>query len=211
MIILVLFIALGYLSGSLPTALLVVRFFTGKDVRRVGSGNVGGTNAVRVAGLKIGISVTIIDILKGALPVLLVRLWDPASRPQALVMLAVVLGHCFPPWLCFHGGKGVAAGFGAFLVLAPRAALMAFGLWCLILIIGRYVSVASMLASAAFPLLLYTVEKPPMSVIWAVAAAASIIVFRHQGNMKKLMKGEENRLGSDDWDCSSGDGKDGRE
>lgn len=202
------FVVLAYFSGSLPTALLVVRFFTGKDVRRLGSGNVGGTNAVRAAGLKIGIAVTLIDIAKGAFPVLLMRWYNPASHWLALTMLAAILGHCFPVWLRFKGGKGVATGLGAFVVLAPMAALIALLLWCVILLIGRYVSVASMLASAAFPLLLFYVERPPMSVLWAIVIAAAVIVFRHQENMKKLMRGEENRLGSDDWDCSDEDGKD---
>lgn len=199
----ILIVVLSYFVGSLPTALLVVRFFTGQDVRKLGSGNVGGTNALRAAGLKIGVSVTIIDCCKGALPVLLMRWYDPASKWQALAMLAAVLGHCFPIWLRFRGGKGVATGLGAFLVLAPMASLAALALWILILVIGRYVSVASMLASAVFPLLLYFISGPPMSVLWAVTVVAAVIVLRHQENMKKLMRGEESRLGRDDWDASN--------
>jgi len=199
----ILIVVLSYFVGSLPTALLVVRFFTGQDVRKLGSGNVGGTNALRAAGLKIGVSVTIIDCGKGALPVLLMRWYDPASKWQALAMLAAVLGHCFPIWLRFRGGKGVATGLGAFLVLAPMASLAALALWILILVIGRYVSVASMLASAVFPLLLYFISGPPMSVLWAVTVVAAVIVLRHQENMKKLMRGEESRLGRDDWDASN--------
>lgn len=196
-------VVLSYFIGSHPTAYLIVRFFTGQDVRKLGSGNVGGTNALRAAGLKIGVAVTIIDCAKGAIPVLLMRWYDPASKWQALAMLAAVLGHCFPVWLRFKGGKGVATGLGAFMVLSPKASLAALGLWLLILIIGRYVSVASMLASALFPLLLYYISGPPMTVLWAVTLAAAIIVLRHQPNMKKLMRGEENRLGSDDWDVSN--------
>lgn len=203
MIVNIFTVVLSYLVGSLPTALLVVRFCTGQDVRKLGSGNVGGTNAMRAAGLKIGIFVTIIDCCKGALPVLLMRWYDPASRWQALAMLAAVLGHCFPIWLRFRGGKGVATGLGAFLVLAPMASCAAMVLWLLILVIGRYVSVASMLASAIFPLLLYFISRPPMPVLWAVTVAAALIVIRHQGNMKKLMRGEESRLGSNDWDVSN--------
>lgn len=104
----------AYFLGSLPTALLLVKWVTGADIRLSGSGNVGGTNAARAAGLRIGAVVTLVDMAKGALPVFVMHWYDPASKWLALTMLAAVIGHIFPVWLGFRGGKGVATGFGAF-------------------------------------------------------------------------------------------------
>ena len=136
----ILIVVLAYLAGSFPTALLLVRLVTGMDVRKTGSGNVGGTNAARTAGLRVGAAVTLVDMLKGALPVLLMHWYNPASLWMAMTMLAAVVGHIYPVWLRFRGGKGVATGFGAFLVLAPVSALAAFGVWLVVVAISRYVA-----------------------------------------------------------------------
>ena len=160
-------VAIAYLLGSLPTALVVVRLMTGKDVRRMGSGNIGGTNALRAAGWKAGVAVTVIDVAKGALAVWLMRMYNPESGWVAAAMLAVVVGHCYPVWLRFRGGKGVAAGFGAFLVIAPLSALAAFA--------------------------------PDMVTLVSVSAAAVLIIFRHASNIRKMLAGEEIRIGDDSW------------
>ncbi len=190
----------AYFLGSLPTALLVVKWVTGKDVRLSGSGNVGGANAARAAGLRIGAVVTLVDMGKGALPLMVMQWYDPASRWLALTMLAAVVGHIFPVWLRFRGGKGVATGFGAFLVLAPAAAGVVFLVWLVVVVVGRFVALGSMIASACFPVLLYLMEHPPEPVMWAVVAVAALIVVKHRPNMENLMRGTEPRIGFEDWD-----------
>ncbi len=190
----------GYFIGSLPTALLLVRWVTGSDVRLSGSGNVGATNAARAAGIRIGAVVTLVDMAKGAVPVLVMQWFNPSSRWLALTMLAAVIGHIYPVWLRFRGGKGVATGFGAFLVLAPLPAGVAFLVWILVVATSRVVSLGSMIASACFPVLVYFLDHPPESVMWSVIAAAALIVWRHRSNMRNLVMGTEPRIGHEDWD-----------
>ncbi len=192
-------VVIAYLVGSVPTAYLLVRMALGQDIRTRGSGNVGGTNALRTAGWRIGITVTLIDVVKGVLAVWLMRLYNPESGWVAAAVLAAVLGHCYPVWLKFSGGKGVATGFGAFLVIAPLSALAALGLWFVVLAIARWVSLASMVASAAFPLLLKLIDRPDLRTLAAVSVAAVVIVLRHVSNMRKIVAGEEPRIGRDFW------------
>jgi len=194
-----LLVAFAYLVGSLPTAYLLVRLLTGDDVRRKGSGNVGGTNALRTAGWKAGVAVTLIDIGKGALPVWLMTRFNPESEWVAAAMLAAVLGHCYPVWLKFRGGKGVATGFGAFLVIEPLSALAVLPLWFVVLAISRWVALASMVASACFPLLLKLIDSPDVVTLVAVSAAAVLIIFRHSSNIRKMLSGEEVKVGDDSW------------
>ncbi len=192
-------VVFGYLVGSLPTAYLLVRLMTGDDVRRKGSGNVGGTNALRTAGWKAGVAVTLIDVAKGALPVWLMTRFNPESGWVAAAMLAAVLGHCYPVWLKFRGGKGVATGFGAFLVIAPLSALAVLPLWFVVLAISRWVALASMVASACFPLVLKLIDSPDVVTLVAVSAAAVLIIFRHSSNIRKMLSGEEVKVGDDAW------------
>ena len=192
-------VVVAYLLGSLPTALLVVRMMTGEDIRRKGSGNIGGTNALRAAGWKAGVAVTLIDVGKGALAVWLMQRFNPESGWVAAAMLAVVVGHCYPVWLKFRGGKGVAAGFGAFLVLAPLSALAALMVWLLVLVISRWVALASMVASAVFPLALKLIDRPDMVTLISVSAAAVLIILRHASNIRNMLAGEEVKVGDDSW------------
>jgi glycerol-3-phosphate acyltransferase PlsY len=192
-------VLIAYLLGSVPTAYLLVRLAVGEDIRTRGSGNVGGTNALRTAGWRIGIAVTVIDVVKGVAAVWLMRLYNPESGWIAAALLAAVLGHCYPVWLKFSGGKGVATGFGAFLVIAPWSALAALGLWFAVLALSRWVSLASMVASAAFPLLLKIIDGPDLLTLGAVAVAAVIIVLRHGSNLRKMLAGEETKIGDDFW------------
>ena len=194
-----LLVLFAYLLGSLPTALVVVRLFTGDDVRRKGSGNVGATNALRAAGWKAGVVVTVIDVAKGALPVWLMRLYNPESVWIAAAMLAAVLGHCYPVWLRFRGGKGVATGFGSFLVIAPLSALAALALWFVVLVIWRWVSLASMVASASFPMILKLIDNPDLVTLIAVSAAAVLIILRHGSNIRNMLAGREAKVGDDAW------------
>ena len=194
-----LLVLFAYLLGSLPTALVVVRLFTGDDVRLKGSGNVGATNALRTAGWKAGVVVTVIDVAKGAVPVWLMKLYNPESVWIAAAMLATVLGHCYPVWLKFRGGKGVATGFGAFLVIAPLSALAALALWFVVLVIWRWVSLASMVASASFPMILKLIDNPDLVTLVAVSAAAVLIILRHGSNIRSMLAGEEVKVGDDAW------------
>ena len=189
----------AYLLGSLPTALLVVRLMTGEDVRRKGSGNIGGTNALRAAGWKAGFAVTVIDVAKGALAVWLMQRYNPESGWVAAAMLAAVAGHCYPVWLKFRGGKGVAAGFGAFLVIEPLSALAILVVWFLVLVISRWVALASMVGSAVFPLALKLIGEPDMVTLVSVSAAAVLIIFRHSSNIRNMLTGEEVKIGDDSW------------
>ena len=192
-------VLLAYFLGSLPTALLVVRLVTGEDVRQKGSGNVGGTNALRAAGGKAGVAVTGIDVAKGALSVWLMQRFNPESGWVAAAMLAVVVGHCYPVWLKFRGGKGVAAGFGAFLVIAPLSALAALVVWFLVLVVSRWVALASMVASAVFPLALKLIDSPDMVNLISVSSAAVLIIFRHISNIRNMLAGKEGKVGDDSW------------
>ncbi|MCJ7754545.1 MAG: glycerol-3-phosphate 1-O-acyltransferase PlsY [Thermoanaerobaculales bacterium] len=192
-------VVFAYFLGSMPTAYLLVRLMTGKDVRATGSGNVGATNALRTAGWKVGAVVTVIDLLKGAIPVWLMYRFNPESGWVAAAMLAAVLGHCYPVWLKFKGGKGVATCFGAFLVIAPLSALAALGLWIVVLVISRWVALASMVASASFPLILKLIDRPDMVTLVSVSAAAVIIILRHSSNIRGILTGTEVKTSDDSW------------
>jgi glycerol-3-phosphate acyltransferase PlsY len=192
-------VVFAYVVGAIPFAYIFVRGATGRDVRREGSGNVGATNALRSAGWKVGVAVTLLDIGKGALAVWAMRVFNPESVWLSVAMLAVVVGHCFPVFLLFRGGKGVAAGLGAFLVIAPTSALVAIGVWIVVLAVSRWVSLASMLATVSFPVLVSFVDRPDRVTLAAVAAAAILIVLRHHSNIRNLIAGTEPRLGPGFW------------
>lgn len=185
----------AYLLGSVPSALLVVWLMTGRDIRKLGSGNIGATNATRAGGLRAGVVVTIFDVAKGALPVWAMSVFHPASAWLVATMLAAVVGHCFPIWLKFRGGKGVATAFGAFLVLSPWSAAAGMVLWLIVLVIWRRVSLASMVASAAFPLLLVIIDDPTPVILAGVSAASVLIVLRHHDNIRHLLAGDEPKIG----------------
>jgi glycerol-3-phosphate acyltransferase PlsY len=185
----------AYLLGGVPSALLLVWLATGKDVRKEGSGNIGATNAARVGGLGVGALVTAIDVAKGAVPVWAMVTLNPASSWLAATMLAVVVGHCYPIWLAFRGGKGVAAAFGAFLVLAPWPALAAVAVWVLVLAIWRWVSVASLVGTASFPLLAVLIDRPNPTILGAISVVAVLIIARHGSNIRQLASGTEPKIG----------------
>lgn len=195
----ILLVAFAYLVGSIPFAYIFVRSITGRDVRAEGSGNVGATNALRSAGWKVGVAVTVLDTAKGSLAVWAMMVFNPESAWLAASMLAVVVGHCFPVWLGLRGGKGVATGFGAFLVIAPLSALAALGVWVVVLVAFRWVSLASMVATASFPVLVQLIDRPDWITLVSVAAAAILIILRHHSNIRLLIAGDEPRLGPGFW------------
>src|SRR5713226_9891159 len=186
----------AYLLGSIPFGLLLTRLFGGGDVRKAGSGNIGATNVARVAGALPGILTLIFDIAKGAAAVwLAARLSHESATWMMVAALAALVGHCFPVWLRFRGGKGVATAAGAFLMLSPLAFLASIALFALVVIFWRYVSLGSISAAAAMPLLIYFLwaphHAPPQAVTLGALAAAALIVYKHDANIQRLVQGEE--------------------
>lgn len=184
----------AYLLGSIPFSYLVARR-RGVDVRTVGSGNVGATNVMRHVGRGAGLLAFALDFLKGVAASLLGRLAEPDSPLPALCATMAVVGHMYPVWLRFRGGKGVATGAGAFLPLAPAATVAALVTFGMVLAVSRYVSIASMagtlvLAFAAFLL------GAPTSVVRAAAGMAVLIVWKHRGNLQRIARGTERRMGA---------------
>lgn len=186
----------AYLLGSIPFGLLLTRAFGRGDVRKVGSGNIGATNVARAAGLLAGVFTLMLDVAKGAGAVLLAeRLSNDSASWMTVSAFAALLGHCFPIWLKFRGGKGVATATGIFLVLSPLACLAAVILFVLVVAFWRYVSLGSVSAAAAMPLLIYFLwaprHAPPLTVTVGALAAALLIIYKHRGNLQRLLEGVE--------------------
>lgn len=193
----------SYLLGSIPFGYILVRIFRGEDVRLSGSGNIGATNVSRKYPV-LGIITLVLDALKGSSAVWLAqslsnRAGEPlAVRAMALAAFLSVVGHMFPVWLKFRGGKGVATGLGAFLVLAPMSVLIAAAIFVLLVLVFRYVSLGSILAVAAFPVsLVLRHEYGNDAVALALMALTSLLIIaRHHQNIRRLFAGTENRFGS---------------
>lgn len=190
-----LLVGVGYLLGSLSFAVLLVRWRTGKDIRTEGSGNAGATNVLRSHGKTLGILVALLDVAKGAAAVLLVRTVTADPRAAALAAFAAILGHVFPVFYGFRGGKGVATAVGAFLALALVPTLVCVGVFVAAVAITRYVSVGSMLALALLPVAMGLFHEPAAYVM-AAAAAAVLVVFKHFENLKRLAAHTERKLGT---------------
>jgi glycerol-3-phosphate acyltransferase PlsY len=211
--------AASYLLGSIPFGYLLVRIFRGEDVRLAGSGNIGATNVARKSPA-LGILTLLLDALKGSAAVAagillspsLERIsiaqtpWRailPASSPDfvlyaALAALFAVAGHMFPIWLKFRGGKGVATGLGAFLMIAPKSVLLSAAIFVILVLVFRYVSLGSITAVAAFPniaLALHEYGNVALALV-LMSFASVLIVVKHHANIRRLLAGTENRLGS---------------
>ncbi|MBX5483657.1 MAG: glycerol-3-phosphate 1-O-acyltransferase PlsY [Myxococcaceae bacterium] len=186
-------IALAYLSGSIPYGVIVTRLGRGVDVRSAGSGNIGATNVARVAGKKLGALVLVLDALKGTMPVLLALVTTPDLRVHAAVGVAAFLGHVFPPWLKFKGGKGVATALGVLAVLTPWAALGGFVIFVALVAIFRIASVGS-LAGAMVTVALAWLISPH----WEYAALSAVLfvmmLYTHRGNISRLIHRSEAKL-----------------
>lgn len=193
-----LLVAVAYLLGSFPTAYLVVRLAGRGDVRRIGSGNVGATNTLRAAGVRLALLVLIVDIGKGVLAVWLMRRATQDPGWVALAGVAAIVGHCCPVWLSFEGGKGVATLGGVYAMLAPWVLLAVAGVWLVVFAITRVVALASLVAAAALPVAVYFVLHPPATVMAATVVAALVVMWRHRGNLQRMVRGEEPRLGKGD-------------
>ena len=190
-----LLVVVGYLLGSFSFAFLLVRWRTGADIRTVGSGNAGATNVLRAHGKGLAASVALLDIAKGAAAVLLLRLVTADPRYAAGAGLAAILGHVFPLYSGFRGGKGVATAVGAFLILAPLATAVCLAVFLAVVAATRYVSVGSMVAIVLLPPAAGILSHAPRAVVVAAAATAVLVVFKHVENLKRLARGEERKLG----------------
>lgn len=191
-------VLLAYLVGGIPTGLLLVRAIKGVDIRRYGSGNIGTANVIRVAGPWTGAAVFVADFLKGLLPILLARQVTGLPLSEALVGLAAVCGHCWPVYLRFRGGRGVATGVGALAAVAPALALAGILTWLVVVGLTRYASAGSLagLGVAAGLFIANTLGggyRPEYLIM--VLGGAAVIVWRHRENIGRLIRGEERPMG----------------
>jgi len=214
-------VAVSYLLGSIPFGYLLVRVFRGQDVRKTGSGNIGATNVARTGSKGLAIATLLLDALKGYAAVTFAfwiasrqRLEGPVPTSvydrttvgvsshtifllAALAAFVAILGHMFPVWLRFKGGKGVATAAGSFIALAPRAMLVALVLFVLVVALTRYVSLGSMVAGAAFPVCVWWLgpgERTTAPILLLICASSVLIIVRHKDNIRRLLAGTENRF-----------------
>jgi glycerol-3-phosphate acyltransferase PlsY len=196
----------SYLLGSIPFGYVLMRVFQGVDVRSFGSGNIGATNVARTGSKRLAIATLVLDTFKGWLPVFLVLTLPgiPSSSSAELntlaasAALAAVVGHMFPVWLGFKGGKGVATGLGVFLALTPRVGLFALVVFAVIVVLTRYVSLGSILGTAVVPVALWWLARdrfPPVALALC-AVVALLVIIRHHQNIGRLLAGTESRFGA---------------
>jgi acyl phosphate:glycerol-3-phosphate acyltransferase len=183
----------GYVLGSVPTGLLVGRAF-GVDVRKVGSGNIGMANVLRAAGRWPAVLTMIGDILKGLFPVLLARTLTGNAWVLALVALAAVVGHCWPVFLRFKGGKGVATGAGTSIGLAPLVGLGLFAFWWVVVLSSRYTSLGAIAVMVVSPFAFWLSGQPLPYVLYTLAGGA-LVLWRHRENARALLRGTERKIG----------------
>ena len=188
-------VVLAYLLGSISFAVLLVRATTGRDIRAEGSGNAGATNVLRSHGKKLALLVALLDVAKGVAPVLLMRLVTADPRWSAAAGFAAILGHVFPVFYGFRGGKGVATAVGAFLALSPVALLVCLAVFLAIVAATRYVSLGSVVSLALLPPIAGLFFHAPRSVVTAAGLTALLILLTHLPNLKRLARGEEGKLG----------------
>ena len=187
-------VVLAYLIGSVPFALIIAKRWGAPDLRRAGSGNLGAANVLRTSGVTAGVLVALLDVGKGAAGVLLASRLDGSTATPAVAGFAAIVGHIYPVWLRFRGGKGVATACGVFAALAPVAMPIALAVFVVSAWISKYISVGSVLASAALPPIAYAIGAP-LPIVGAAAAAAILIVFRHRSNIARVWLGTERRIG----------------
>jgi glycerol-3-phosphate acyltransferase PlsY len=195
----------SYLLGSIPFGYLAGRL-GGIDIRKAGSGNVGATNVVRVLGKRYGYPVFALDVLKGFGAVKISMLMAPGRPPELnspeilgiLAAMCSVLGHLYPPWLKFEGGKGVATSAGALLALAPVATLIGAAIWIIVFWLTRYVSLASVIAAVVLPIVILVVslqdQKKSRPLVYSSACVAAVVIWRHRSNLSRLIRGTEPRF-----------------
>jgi glycerol-3-phosphate acyltransferase PlsY len=209
---------IAYLLGSIPFGYILVRVFTGADVRAQGSGNIGATNVARTGKKGLAIATLVLDAAKGALAVVVADVIHGLTLPpepqlyfvpievlegqryglMAVAALFAILGHMYPVWLKFKGGKGVATGLGVFLALAPKAVLIVLVFFLIIVAITRYVSLGSIAAAALFPLAFYYMHPQhgtPL-ILTMISGVSLLIIWKHRENIQRLIAGHENKFGA---------------
>ncbi len=184
-----------YLVGSIPFSFIVTWLKTGKDIRDMGSGNVGATNVMRTSGKKAGLLALVLDVAKGAVAVGICLLLGAGQRTAAMAGLAAMIGHSYPIFLHFRGGKSVATGAGAFLLLSPLAVLSSIGVFAVLVAAFRIVSLGSLLASVSFPFFLWLFGAG-RGLVWCGALACCLILYRHRSNIVRLIQRKEPRIGN---------------
>lgn len=187
-------IAAAYLIGSIPFGYILTRLFRRLDIRRYGSGNIGATNVLRLLGWKAAVPVLLLDVGKGSAAVLLARALSGETAVVLAAALAVLLGHCFPLFLKFKGGKGAATGIGLLLPLSWTVCAAAVGLAVLVIAATRYVSLGSITGAFSVPLFMLLFNYEPLYLLFG-AAMALLVIFRHHENIRRLLSGTESRLG----------------
>jgi glycerol-3-phosphate acyltransferase PlsY len=183
----------AYLLGSIPFGYLIVRGKIGADIRETGSGGTGATNVSRRAGKTAGVLTLLLDAAKGCAAVLIAKALTGDDWVIAAAAIAALVGHIFPVWLGFRGGKGVATGVGIFVVLAPIALLCAGVIFVAIVALTRYVSLGSIVAAVLIPVIVWW-QTDLRSLLTAAIVAAALIVFAHRGNIKRLASRTESRI-----------------
>ena len=188
--------AYSYLLGSIPFGYLLVRVFRGQDVRQTGSGNIGATNVSRTS-KGLGALTLVLDALKGLAAVVITRMTFPGNKTLlGAAAFFAIAGHMFPAWLRFRGGKGVATGLGSFIALTPKTVLVMFAIFVVVFLLFRYVSLASIVAVALFPLLACIIEPEGATsrVLPFIAAASLLIIAKHYENIRRLLDHTESRF-----------------
>lgn len=189
----VLSVTLAYFVGSIPFAYLLSRH-QGIDLHRAGSGNVGASNVLRTTGVRAAVLAMVLDGIKGAIAVLTAQLLSPGPVAAVIAAFASILGHVYPIWLRFRGGKGVATAAGAFALLAPEALAVAASVFLLSVIVTRFISVGSMAGALTLVLVAALGDAPGVVAVGATASAL-VIIYRHRGNLARLAAGTERRIG----------------
>jgi acyl phosphate:glycerol-3-phosphate acyltransferase len=183
----------AYLIGGIPFGYLLVKAKSGRDVRSLGSGNIGATNVLRTAGRSLGVLTLLLDIGKGVLAVWIAdRLMNGSPIWMAGAALAVMAGHGFPVFLKFKGGKAVASFVGAFLYLTPLPLLATLVVFVVVVAATRYISMGSVVGAAVFPAAVLLIEHPPVQILAAAAIAGAFIIYRHRANISRIRAGNEN-------------------
>lgn len=188
----ILFIA-AYLLGSLPFGLIIAKI-KGVDIRAQGSGNIGATNVTRVIGKKLGAVVLVLDLLKGALAVVIALNFGDENYIPALCAAFAVLGHIFPVWLKFKGGKGVATTLGVLLALSPIVGVAVIASWIVTYIITKISSLSALVAVALSPVFAYFIETSGLQIVYLCVFLELVIIASHHENIKRLIKGEEKKI-----------------